>query len=285
MTKYLPLSDFRARRKVLEPEDFAISGKDYPPTDLIDKETWEELTTLTSDVAIQTSNHNGTILRELSSLWEVWITAISDSPNPLATALISATDEFQAAIFTLLHGFYTQSIGCARTALELVTAGCACEICGLSRESELWCRGESKIGFGWACDRLSNSDQSKAICMKLAEAGYGSLFDQRTPNRAEGWFRSLYAEFSKFSHSRPQFNNSDLWESNGPVYAEDAFRCSSAIQRATYAGCYIISKMAWADLHLPKRAANLMFTKRDYWHPPRIAVEAARCLGLLPGMS
>ena len=281
MPKYLPPDDFRARRKVLQPEDFAIGGDDCPPTDLIDQGTWEELTTLTTDVAIQTSDHNGTALKELNILWGVWITVIGNSPDPLSTAMTAATDEFQAAIFTALHGFYTQSIGCARTALELVTVGCACKLCELNEEFELWCRGESKIGFGWACDRLSNSERSKSIRTQLVETGNESLFDRRTPHCAEGWIRCLYGELSKYSHSRPQFGNGDLWQSNGPVYADDAFRRCSAIQRATYAGFYVMAKIAWTDLHLPKNATKILFTRHKYWNPPKTAVEAAKCVGLL----
>jgi hypothetical protein len=39
----LPLKDFRARRRVLTKEDFAIAGDDVPPQDLIAKSTWKEL--------------------------------------------------------------------------------------------------------------------------------------------------------------------------------------------------------------------------------------------------
>jgi hypothetical protein len=151
----------------------------------------------------------------------------------------------------------------------------------LNQEFEQWCKGENNIGFGWACDRLSNSEQSKLIRTQLVEAGSDSLFDHRTPHRTEGWIRCLYAELSKYSHSRPQFGNGDLWQSNGPVYAVNGFRLASSIQRATYAGCYIIAKMAWMDLHLPKSAIRLLFTRRNYWSPPKVAIEAAKCVGLL----
>jgi hypothetical protein len=45
LTKNMDLADFRAVRRVLEPDDFALTdGKpDPPPTDLIDRESWEHI--------------------------------------------------------------------------------------------------------------------------------------------------------------------------------------------------------------------------------------------------
>ena len=45
MSKKLPLSDFRAVRRKLEPHEFAVSeGQDAPPTHPIDEETWTNIT-------------------------------------------------------------------------------------------------------------------------------------------------------------------------------------------------------------------------------------------------
>jgi hypothetical protein len=42
MSKKLPLSDFRAARSKLEPDEFAFSdGQDVPPSDLVDEEVWD----------------------------------------------------------------------------------------------------------------------------------------------------------------------------------------------------------------------------------------------------
>ena len=45
--------------------------------------------------------------------------------------MVVAGEDFDAALFTLLHGFYRPAVGCARNALELVTIGCACETLNL----------------------------------------------------------------------------------------------------------------------------------------------------------
>jgi hypothetical protein len=77
MPKLLPLKDFRARRRVLTKEDFAWPGADISPQDPIDRETWEKLTTLPTDVSIETSDHNGTGLMNLYFLSSTWTEAIA----------------------------------------------------------------------------------------------------------------------------------------------------------------------------------------------------------------
>jgi hypothetical protein len=66
----------RARRRVLTKDDFALPGDDIPPQDPIDRETWEYITTLPTDVAIQTSDHNGSKLKNLHILCSQWIELI-----------------------------------------------------------------------------------------------------------------------------------------------------------------------------------------------------------------
>jgi hypothetical protein len=42
MSKKLPITDFRAARSKLEPDEFAISqGQDVAPSDLIEHEVWD----------------------------------------------------------------------------------------------------------------------------------------------------------------------------------------------------------------------------------------------------
>lgn len=57
MARKLPAKDFRARRWVLEPKDFALTdGKPDPaPTDLVDREVWHSIMDLADDVAIRTT--------------------------------------------------------------------------------------------------------------------------------------------------------------------------------------------------------------------------------------
>jgi hypothetical protein len=60
MVHRLPLTDFRARRSVLDPDDFAGGDDlpDPPPSDLIDPDTWQGIVGLPDDVSVRTSNRH-----------------------------------------------------------------------------------------------------------------------------------------------------------------------------------------------------------------------------------
>src|SRR5689334_11998588 len=124
MTKPLPITDFRAVRHILEPQDFALvdGQEDPPPSDQIDPEIWARIMNLPDDVAVRISDHNGTHLRLLYELWSDWIEAIGDPDHrdELFSCMLDANDCLQCANFDLLHGFYRSAISNLRTALELV---------------------------------------------------------------------------------------------------------------------------------------------------------------------
>ena len=65
MVHGLPLTDFRAHRSVLDPDDFAGGDDlpDPPPSDLIDLDTWRGIVGLPDDVSVRTSNRHGGRLR------------------------------------------------------------------------------------------------------------------------------------------------------------------------------------------------------------------------------
>ena len=64
MTRAIPLNDFRAVRIVLEPEDFASGPtEESPPTDPIDKDTWQGIICLPDDVLIRATNYRGSLIR------------------------------------------------------------------------------------------------------------------------------------------------------------------------------------------------------------------------------
>src|SRR5262245_55869402 len=130
MSHALPLDDFRARRIVLDPDDFAQSdGKPDPsPRSLVDKEVWERLTTLPTDVSIRTSNICGWALKAQSDLTSAWaepIIVILDEPDdPTLFAMRDVADELYAVTFELLHGFYRQAASSLRSCVELMLDGC-----------------------------------------------------------------------------------------------------------------------------------------------------------------
>jgi hypothetical protein len=285
--KLLPLKDFRARRRVLTADDYADPGDEVSPRDLIEQDTWEYLTTLPTDVAVQTSDHHGTQLKILYALCSLWIKAIDLPKNgethqndmtliPMATA----SEEFDAATFAALHGFYRPSIGCARNALEVVTVACACQTLKLHKEFKAWQDGSDEFLFGRACDLLINAESLRELRKRLADRSDDSLFDQGTRD-GRGWVRRLYNQLSNYAHSRPGFTGHDLWNgSNGPVYDTDAFQQCFDVQIETFAACYLLTKIAKPDLRMAPQAQNILFKDHSgSWL--NVAAEAAKEIGLI----
>lgn len=142
MAKKVSLSDFRAVRRILEPDDFALRGEepDPPPSDLIPEETWDGIVTLPDDVAIRTSDHNGQLLGEVYWLWGKWIEAASQTPDdPLLTPMIDAADDLQSSIFCALHGYYRAGFSGLRSVLEVITIG-TCGSLSQSAKHANYCR-------------------------------------------------------------------------------------------------------------------------------------------------
>src|SRR6266571_4594011 len=99
MSKRMPLSDFRAVRIVLEPDDFAL-GSDEPdplPSDLISEDMWRGIVGLADDVVIRTSDHNGRALGETYRLWSEWVGAVGDEEDTLFVPMLDAADDLQTS--------------------------------------------------------------------------------------------------------------------------------------------------------------------------------------------
>ena len=74
--------------------------------------------------------------------------------DPVQDTIWDAADEFRAATFSSLHGYYRPSVGCLRNVLEIIAVGMYCQICGQKEEYDRWRAGEITIAFGRACDLL-----------------------------------------------------------------------------------------------------------------------------------
>src|SRR5882724_2778466 len=109
--KPLPDSDFRARRYLLEKEDFGLASGEYAgPINLIDEGTWHSIVDLPDDVSIRTTDKYGSQLGQMWKFWDMWtrvvggVQALSKDckESPSAIAACDATDEFQAATYSAL---------------------------------------------------------------------------------------------------------------------------------------------------------------------------------------
>jgi hypothetical protein len=250
MPRYLPITDFRARRRVLVRSDFAIAEAPQPrPTDLIDKNAWHSIVTLPDDVAIRTSNHHGTTLAQLNELSTAWLFSIRMPPHreQMSPVMLDAHDEMQAAIYNCLTGYYRFSVGGMRNVLELVAIGCWAEVCGKKKEFLEWRKAKIPLGLGTACDGLMRGAASLESHLKATVND--SLFSHKNTAAkglaAEGGYvRRIFSGLSEFAHSRPTFTDSDFRKSNGPIYVKSAFNHVAWIHFETIAIAYVLALIA-----------------------------------------
>jgi hypothetical protein len=247
----MTLDDFRAVRSVLDPDDFAGRDSDEPdppPTDLISPEAWRSITLLPDDVAIRTTNWLGGVIGWLSKLQSDWVDLIGWTEDNIYTAMVDVIDEWDAALYNAVHGYYRQSIACLRNVLEVVTFGAYCQICSPAQVFAEWRAGTRESSFGQACAELA---RAPVVQMLNAHTATG-LFD-----KPSGAFRDSYRRISLHTHSRPGWTNGDLWRSNGPIYTPEALRTTVALYEETFAACMILVKLCRPAFDMPDRVYEL----------------------------
>jgi len=257
MPKLLPETDFRARRIVLTRRDFAYAPNPAPrPSDLIDKATWRSIVTLPDDVAVRTSNYHGTTLSQLDDLWGAWVECFGNRRDYMFPVMLDAGDDFQAATYTALTGFYRLSIAALRSALELVTIGAWAQVCGRHQEFRDWRAGTTALSFGQACDGLLGA--TGALRVHLRATANDSLFDQKSPADEGGFLRRIFSGVSDFSHARPGCAEGDMRKSNGPIYVGSAFKHVAWVQFETLGVCFLLLLLARPKQRLPRPAVELV---------------------------
>jgi len=149
---------------MLERRDFAVApGRYLGPTNLIDKPTWKSIVGLPDDVSIRTSDKYGSQLQQMWEYWGMWtrvvlgVQALSIDPtkSPTAMAAYKASDEFQAATYCALVGFYRVAFSCLRNVLEQMAIGARLAMTSDATSFADWRNGEDRIGFRWAAACMS----------------------------------------------------------------------------------------------------------------------------------
>jgi hypothetical protein len=228
MSKRMPLSDFRAVRVVLEPDDFALGSNDPdpPPSDPISQKTWHGILGFSDDVAIRTSDCNGGALGQAYWLRSQWLAAIGQEHDALFGPMLDSADDLQASIFNALHGYYRAGFSALRNVLELTAVGTSGSFLHGSQAYAAWRSGSSEFSFGKACDHLSDEPMLNEFNAHLRGSVGQSLFDakDKKAGRDGGYARQWYTALCGYAHSRPGLTDGDLWESNGPIYVEKVFR-------------------------------------------------------------
>ncbi len=251
--KTLPASDFRAKRLMLEKKDFAAaSGRYAGPTNLISRRTWKSIVALPDDVSVRTSDKYGSQLEQMWEYWRTWgrvvlgVQALTSEPteSPTAVAASDAADEFQAATYCALVGYYRVAFSCLRNVLEQMTIGARLAISSDPKSFADWRNGEDTIKFGWAADTLPKSPEVVALERHLKAATADSLFAQAP----KGLARRLFVQLSKYTHGAAGFTDADSRKSNGPIFVAETFLdwCVAALK--TYAIALHELRLAHAQL-------------------------------------
>ena len=250
MPKLLSLEDFRARRSVLVRSDFLVAPKPARlANDRIDKATWDSIVTLPDDVAVRTTDYHGTTVRQLHDLWGAWIECYGENKDCLFPVMLDAADDFQAATYAALTGYYRLSISAVRSALELVAIGTWAHVCGKLQEFKDWRAGKITLSLGQACDGLIAG--AHTLESDLYQLVGDSMFAQRAPKNEGGFVRRIFDGISNFTHSRPGSTDGDMRKSNGPIYVRSAFKHVSWIEFEAFAVCYVLVLLARRNLPTP----------------------------------
>ncbi len=257
MVRKLSAADFRARRMVLEPDDFALNDGSPEPvlTDLVEEKVWHGIMDIADDVAIRTTSHQGSRIGLLYELWGGWLKAVPEK-SMVGYAMLDCSDDFAASILSLLHGFYKQAIATLRSALETMVLACACQVTGDTAGWEDWEAGK-QFDFARTRHRLRASPIFKGLEDRAQAAVGQTLFADRKCAYLGGWVTSLYGRLSNQIHSRGDTSNASMWRSNGPIYSAVGMRISYHSYLETYAALMLMAKAAVPTLTLPSDAEVL----------------------------
>ena len=166
---------------------------------------------------------------------------LDEKESSLFDFMLDVVDDFYAATFNLLHGFFRQAFFSLRGAIELMTIGSYMQLSVLSNITE-WRNNEK--AFSKACDGFGMIAPIGNLEQYLQNNIRDTLFKQKNsaPDYPGGWVRRLFGELSNYSHSRPGYANGDIWESNGPVYSLGGIKIFERKYYETALTCLILLK-------------------------------------------
>jgi len=276
MVKKVDLEDFRAIRRVLEPDDFALTdGKpDPPPTDLISQEAWDHIMTLPGHVAITTTSHQGSRIALLNDLSSEWVFSIPGG-GITGQAMMEIWDNLESSIFNTIHGHYKTALTILRVALETSVFAARCALAGDQAQWERWNSG-AEFKFGNACDEILRLPEVKAREDEVTgQLGIG-IFRGTAGSRRDAWARSLYGRLCRYSHARGDTTDTSIWNSNGPVYSAHGLKTCYETFLETYALVLVLARWSQGRIGL-KRNGKLILRQESlpvYLEEPFQAVVA-----------
>jgi hypothetical protein len=245
----LAYDDFRAKRFYMPADAFAlVTGPYEGTTDLIQKEQWQELMNLPTDVLLRTSDQHGSQLGQLNGLWSRWVGILPTEPKRapfMFNVGWDAAEDFNFSVFSAMHGYYRQAMASLRSALEGLTL--AASYAQRDNEAGLnaWLSGEQEPPkFGNARDALAPILGAEVVSV----------------------LRKLYKELSGYIHSGPGGSNAELWGgSNGPVFEPSSFQKVYRCFRDVMAMGYVLLAVGWPRFSIPEYILPLFETPDGEW--------------------
>ena len=67
-----------------------------------------------------------------------------------------------------------------------------------------------------------------------------------------GFLAGVYQALCNYTHSRPDASDGALWQSNGPVYNNEAIRLTCFTTLTVYAICYLLVRLARPEFVMPE---------------------------------
>jgi hypothetical protein len=264
---------YRERRVYLADHVFlAVPGGSQPPSDLLGEESWASLTDLPTDVLLRTTDYLGRMVDDMLTQAYAWLCALSTDPASapfVFDAHIDAHDEFRAAPFIAAHGHYRQATACLRNALEVMTHAVRFAVKNDQAGFHAWRNGTAEAPkFGNSSDIIGGNAAVTKIDAALGSAG---IFGVKPP----GVLRSLYADVCRYAHSQPGYTNTDIWQSNGPVFIGRAFTQFWLDFCDVLLVSYILLKIAYPALDLPEVVEGIAGNAGSGWHGLSEAAVAA----------
>jgi hypothetical protein len=254
--------DFRAERTYLADHVFALitEGEDGP-IELVEQEAWEGMMRLPTDVLLRTTDHLGPLANDLHAQWGAWIFATPSEPDQaqfMFEPALDAADEFSAAPFAALHGWYRQATAGLRNALEAMTFGAMFAVRDDRARFQEWRAGDFEPKFGNAVELLAGDARLASVEDSLPPPGL--------LQRPDGILQRAYDRLCRYSHGRSGHKNADIWQSNGPIFIPSGFTDFWIDYGDTVALGYLLLKIGWTEAELPKEARSLFEYADDRWN-------------------
>lgn len=220
--KTLDLSDHRALRTYLTADDYALhEGQEYEPKGNISKETWQSVTGLPDNAALQTTDYYSRAIEVLNKITQSWLDIHDRVPEgtPIRTQCLAAYDGFKGSLFNAVHGWYRIAGITLRCAFEDILLGMY-----FQHQKGQWAAFEAVVtGKG-------RSPRRQAIDAELVK-----YVPQAALDRANALYQD---ELSIYVH---RISEGEIWESNGPIFHHEALeRWIEQFDRAFRSLCEMI---------------------------------------------